>query len=117
MHELSIVMGIIDIVDRETADKAGYTVSKIDLEIGSMAGIITEALDMAWDSAVKSTILKDAQRNIFWVEAEAQCTDCSNHFKISTLYDPCPQCGSLYSEIIKGKELRIRELEIEKIDK
>lgn len=116
MHELSIVMGIIEIAEEAVISKPDYVVKSIELEIGTMAGIIPEALDMAWESAIKDTFLEHAQRNITWVKAEAKCSDCGHVFDIKVLYDACPECGSFYSDILKGKELRVTALDIEQIE-
>ncbi len=116
MHELSIVMGIIDIAEEAVASRPDYAVKRIELEIGTMAGIIPEALDMAWESAIKDTFLEFAERKISWVKAEAKCSDCGAVFDIEALYDACPKCGSFYSDILKGKELRVKALDIEQIE-
>ena len=52
MHELSIVTGIIDIAEEEAAKAGVKAFSGIDLEIGTLSGIVKEALDFAWDFAV-----------------------------------------------------------------
>ncbi|VAW24808.1 hypothetical protein MNBD_BACTEROID04-509, partial [hydrothermal vent metagenome] len=44
MHELSIVMGIVKIAEDETAKVEENTVTKIELEIGQLAGIELDAL-------------------------------------------------------------------------
>jgi hydrogenase nickel incorporation protein HypA/HybF len=116
MHELSIVMGIIEIAEEAVASKPDYAVKSIELEIGTMAGVIPEALDMAWESAIKDTFLEFAERKISWVKAEARCSDCGKDFDIKVLYDACPHCGSFYSDVLKGKELRVKALEIEQMD-
>jgi len=116
MHELSIVMGIIEIAEDAIASKPDYLVKSIELEIGTMAGVIPEALDLAWESATKDGVLQNAERKIIWVDAEAKCSDCGTLFQINELYDACPRCGSFYSDILKGKELRVKALEIEQMD-
>ena len=116
MHELSIVVGIVEIAEKAIENQPAYSIVKIDLEIGTMAGVIPEALDLAWDSAIIGSSLEKAVRNIEWIQAIAQCDDCSTEFNILALYDPCPKCGSFYSTIKKGKELRVKTIDIEQIN-
>jgi len=113
MHELSIVTGIIDIAEEEAAKAGVKAFSGIDLEIGTLSGIVMEALDFAWDFAVKGTVLENAERKIIEVEAVAKCTGCGKEFKAETLYDSCPECSNPFTDIIKGKELRIKSLTID----
>lgn len=108
---MSIVMGIIKIAEDE-AKKAGIDQFKaIDLEIGTLSGIEFEALNFAWKVAVDETVLKNAEKRIHKIQAEAICGDCEHHFVIENIHDSCPKCGSFLKNIIKGKELRVKSLD------
>lgn len=112
MHELSIVMGIVDIA-ASTVQKAGaHTVDSIELEIGELAGIEMDALLFAWDAAIKNTVLAGAQREIRFLPGKAVCTDCGEKFDLHQLYDPCPTCGNYLNEIIQGRELKVKALTV-----
>jgi hydrogenase nickel incorporation protein HypA/HybF len=114
MHELSIAQNIIDIVEQEL-DKQADTereVKTLELEIGTLSGVVIEALETAMDSAVKDTALKEANIKINKIQAQAQCQSCEKIFEISDLYDPCPKCDSFNPKIIKGKELRVKSIEV-----
>ena len=80
MHELSIVMGIIDIANQYTQDAGASCVDEIDLEIGVLSGVDPDALDFAWDLAVKNTVLENAVRKIKSIEGRAKCIDCDSEF-------------------------------------
>ena len=110
MHELSIVMGIVDLA-QETVEKHGASsVESINLEIGELAGIDWPALKFAWTSATRNTVLANAECNIIKVEGEAECTACHSKFHMKTLYDQCPHCSEYFAEITSGKELRIKSI-------
>ena len=111
MHELSIVMGIVDIAEKE-AKKAGVSsFDVIELDIGKLSGIVMEALDFAWDSAVGGTVLEKAERKINRIEAVSKCSRCGHEFVCETLYDACPACGDYFTQMIQGNELKIKSLE------
>lgn len=113
MHELSIVLSIVDIA-REEAIKAHVTkIDDIELEIGMLSGIEMSAFDFAWAQAVRSTVLDKATLNIIRPSGKAVCLECETHFDVSSLYDPCPVCQSYFSNILQGKELRVKSLGIE----
>lgn len=110
MHELSIVMGIIDIAEEEVRKSNARKVESIELEIGTMAGVEQQALDFAWDAAVRNTVLSNAQREIILVQAKARCMDCGIEFPVKDRFEPCPVCHDFLNEFIGGKELRVKSL-------
>jgi len=110
MHELSIVMSIIDIA-RDEAKKANVLkFSEIELEIGMLSGIEMNAFDFAWNEAVKLTILDSAIRIVSRPVGKAVCLECDANFDMLTLYDQCPVCQSPFTDIKQGKELRVKSL-------
>ncbi len=110
MHELSIVMSIVDIATKQAALAHASVVDEIELDIGTLSGIELGALDFAWQQGVKETILEHAVRKINRPEGKAACMDCSAEFTIDNYYDACPVCGGHFINIIQGKELRVRSM-------
>lgn len=112
MHELSIVMGIIDIVDREVAYAGGGKVEVVEIDIGRLSTVQMEAFDFAWQQAVRNTILRDAGLTVNHIDGSAHCIDCGADFPVDEVYDPCPVCKGHFIRITGGKELRVRSLTI-----
>jgi hydrogenase nickel incorporation protein HypA/HybF len=110
MHELSIVMGIVDIANDEMQKHHAHKVDSIELEIGTMAGVEFDALNFAWDAATRHTILENSEKVINRIEAEARCLNCGTEFKVTEPFSPCPMCDNLLVEYLKGKELRVKSL-------
>ncbi|MDX1942023.1 MAG: hydrogenase maturation nickel metallochaperone HypA [Saprospiraceae bacterium] len=110
MHELSIVMGIVEIAESETRKAGAVAVESIELEIGKLAGIQIDSLEFAWDVAVKNTVLQKAHRQIHHIPGKARCSECETEFEMIELYDACPNCGQYFSEILQGQELRVKSL-------
>ncbi|MFH6769927.1 hydrogenase maturation nickel metallochaperone HypA [Gaetbulibacter aquiaggeris] len=112
MHELSIALGIVDIAEKEIKKARKNKVEFIELEIGTLAGIEFDSLEFIWPVAVKNTVLEGAEKKINIIEAEAKCGECNHIFKVEKIYDSCPECNSYLKGIIKGKELRVKYLEV-----
>ena len=112
MHELSIAMGIVQIAEKEAKKAQVDRVLAIDLEIGTLSGVEIEALNFAWPMAVAGSVLQMAEKRIHLIEAQAKCLDCGTDFKMMHFYDTCPICGSPFKNIYKGKELRVKSLEV-----
>jgi hydrogenase nickel incorporation protein HypA/HybF len=112
MHELSVVLGIINLAEKELKKAGKSKITMIELEIGSLSGVEMSALDYVWETAVKDTVLADAERQIRHIQAKAVCLDCEESFEMNQIYDSCPKCNSHFKNIIQGKELRVKSLEV-----
>ena len=112
MHELSIALGIVKISEDETAKAKAKKVTKIELEIGVLAGVEIDSLNFVWESAVKSTVLENAEKQIMLIEAKGKCIDCDTEFDMQFIYDTCPKCNSNFKGILQGQELRVKAIEV-----
>ncbi len=110
MHELSLVLSIVEIAGEQAKIHSAGQVESIELEIGELAGVEMEALLFAWDAAVPGTILEGSERIIRHIPGKARCPDCSSVFRVHTLFDTCPDCGACFSEVLEGRELRVKSL-------
>lgn len=110
MHELSIVMGIVEIAEEQMKKENAHRIEQIELDIGTMAGIEFEALDFAWDAGVRNTVLSDAERHINRIEAKARCLDCGTEYIVHEPFQQCPACDGYMNEFMQGKELRVKSL-------
>ena len=55
MHELSIVMSILDLVEEEADRRGNPRVEAIHLRIGTLSGVVKEALLSAYELAAEQT--------------------------------------------------------------
>jgi hydrogenase nickel incorporation protein HypA/HybF len=112
MHELSIVLSIVNSVQTEVAKQEAKEVRRIELDIGNMAGIEWDSFDFAWEPATKNTVLEKAERVINHIPAMATCVACEHEFEKHAPYDACPVCGNYLHHLRSGKELKIKSLVI-----
>jgi hydrogenase nickel incorporation protein HypA/HybF len=110
MHELSLVMGIIELVELEAAERGAVIVEEIVLNIGELSGVEMSSFDFAWDQAVKDTILEGTNRIINRIPGKGKCLDCQTEFALHQYYDPCPDCGQHLIQVISGKEMKVKTL-------
>ncbi len=110
MHELSIVMSIIDIAAEQAKKANADVVEEIELDIGELSGIEQNAFDFAWQQAVKDSVLSHAQLIINKIPGEGLCLECNRRFPMHQLYDACPDCGQYFISIQQGKELKVKSL-------
>ena len=110
MHELSIVLSIVERVEEEVVKQAAETVKRIEIDIGNLAGIEMDSFDFAWEPAIKNTVLQDAVRVINHIPAIATCIECNHEFEKDEPYSSCPKCGNFLHALKSGKELKIKSL-------
>lgn len=113
MHEFSIAISIIEIAEDEARKAKGTAVNELVLDIGTMSGIEFLALETALEMAVKNTMLEKAKIQINKIQAQAKCSNCAHEFEIDSAFDPCPKCGSLFHQILIGKELKVKSLVVD----
>jgi hydrogenase nickel incorporation protein HypA/HybF len=112
MHELSIVLHIVDCAEEAARSAGASRIDGIVLEIGALSGVELPALTFVWEEGVRGSLLEGAERTIVEVPGNGQCRDCGHAFAMETLYDPCPACLSFDRDVRQGREMLIRSLTI-----
>ena len=83
---------------------------EIDLDIGTLSGVEMDALLFAWEACIPETVLAKAIRKINKIAAIAKCVSCQHEFETEDYFAQCPDCGDYLTELVQGKELKIRSL-------
>jgi hydrogenase nickel incorporation protein HypA/HybF len=113
MHELSIVMNIIDIAEENARRENASVILEIELDIGQQAGVVMESLDFAIESAKMGTMLENARWVINKIPALSRCSSCRQEHEPLDWLSPCPYCQNHFSEVLQGRELRVKSLQVE----
>lgn len=112
MHELSLCLNMLKILEQQAQLKKFNFIKTIWLEMGMLAGVEKDALLFSFPIAAKNTIAANAQLNIIDVPGQAKCQHCQVIVKINTYFAACPYCNQVGLEMIGGTELRIRDVEV-----
>ena len=113
MHELSLSLSMMEIVEEEAIKQAFDKVKVLRLEIGMLSHVEPEAMAFSFESASKGTSAEGAKLEIIRVPGEAWCLMCEENVPLSDKYDPCPKCQGHNLKISNGDAMRIKELEVE----
>ncbi|MFN8257178.1 MAG: hydrogenase maturation nickel metallochaperone HypA [Bacteroidales bacterium] len=113
MHELSIAMSILDIVSEYAAKEKAREVTEIEIELGSLSGVVCDSLVFALEVATKNTISENAEIIVTEIKAKARCRHCEKTFEPENLFSACPYCKNSGYELLTGRELRVKSLKIE----
>jgi hydrogenase nickel incorporation protein HypA/HybF len=113
MHELSIALSIVDMIEEESERRGGLQVAAVHLRIGQLAGVVKEALVSSYEMACEDTPLARSQLIIEEIPVIMYCRNCDARRPVNNSeWFICPQCGQPVSEIVQGKELELASLEI-----
>jgi len=114
MHEASIALSILDIVQSKCREEGGNSVDSITVRIGKAAGVLPESLVFAFEASKDNTVAKNAQLIVEAVPVGGNCNDCKKEFIAdeAQYVFACPLCGSASFEITSGREMEIVEMEI-----
>jgi hydrogenase nickel incorporation protein HypA/HybF len=110
MHELSIALSIVETVGEQLKEHGAKEAAEVELEIGSMSGVVIEALEFALEEAVKLSMMQHARITIREIPASMRCLACAHEFEPVDIITPCPACGHLYSDLIAGGEMKIKSI-------
>lgn len=113
MHELSIAEAIIESTLKETSKYDGGRVEEVGIRVGSLSGVMPDALEFAYEIAVKDTPLKGSLIKMEIVPASGTCSDCGTPCSFEMTPFICPSCGSSNIELKGGYELDISYIRIE----
>lgn len=113
MHEFSIAVSIVDIAVEHAQKANARVVNEVELEIGELSGVVYEAMETAMESAIKNTMLDGAEVKIIRIPGRGRCTECGMEFHLVNVFDPCPECGAFAPNVISGKELRIKSINVD----
>lgn len=113
MHELSLAMSIIDLVEEERVRRGGCHVDAVHVRVGQLAGIVEDALRFSYECACADTELAGSRLVIEEAPAVIQCPHCGGRRRIRSLQSfCCEECGAPATEVVSGRELVVTALEV-----
>ena len=113
MHEISLAVGIVQLVEEAARTDGCAKVKAVWLEIGQLAAIDIEALRFCFDAVTRDGIAEGARLEIIEIPGQGRCIMCESNVLFTALYEPCPVCGSYRIQVTGGNEMRVKEFEVE----
>ncbi len=112
MHELSLVQGIVEAVEKEAQKENATSVTSITLQVGKFSGIEIESITFCFPIVAEKTILENAKLIIKDSPLVILCNKCNTQFSPQRVMLECPKCKSIEVTIKSGKEFKILDMEI-----
>jgi hydrogenase nickel incorporation protein HypA/HybF len=113
MHELSIAMSILDVVEEESARHSDARVAAVHLKLGPLSGVVKEALLASFEMARMGTSLEACELVIEEIPIVVDCPTCQTHRPVVSMQQMCCSiCGAPADNVINGRELEVSAMEL-----
>jgi hydrogenase nickel incorporation protein HypA/HybF len=113
MHELSITQSILSLTLEQAKKVNANKITKINLTIGELTGIVEECVRFYFELLSKDTIAAEATLCFDKPPATLRCRQCATTFSPENLAWACPNCGEMTIEIISGQECQVNSIEVD----
>jgi len=115
MHELALTQGMITIVN-DTVKDLDVIVREIRIEVGELTCIEKHTLTGCFEVCTENTPLKGVALSFIDIPAQWKCEECHYIIEQRTV-NTCPRCSNTNLTMVAGRELQVKNLEVEPINK
>ncbi len=112
MHEGAIIRSLFEMATKIKTEEKLDKIETITVIAGKFHQIVSEVMFMQFNLMKQEFSGFEKAKLIFQEkEIKVRCEDCGHIFQIDSPVFLCPNCNSLNTEIISGKELHIAKIE------
>jgi len=123
MHEAALAQSILKTILEVASRNEAREVLRVEMEVGEICLVNMEQLTFLIGMFARETIAKDMKFLVKQVETKIRCKECSYFGRVEYKeIDPewhyhvpvfnCTRCKSNRTEIVQGKELKIRSIDV-----
>ena len=113
MHELGIVVHVINQIEKLAKEKDIKEVKELTLEVGEVSGVVKQYFVDAFEWAKKRTkYMKECKLNLVIIEGISYCEDCKETFRTTEFGKTCPKCGGGNTYLVTGRDVSIRDVKV-----
>jgi hydrogenase nickel incorporation protein HypA/HybF len=112
MHEVSIMEEAVRLAVDATRSAGKSRVLTLRLRVGTLSGVVPEAMRFAFDVVCRDTMAAGASLEIESVPAVCWCATCGVEFECVDFFNECPRCHDVSGELRRGRELEIASVEM-----
>jgi hydrogenase nickel incorporation protein HypA/HybF len=114
MHELSVATALVAQAEHAARAAGVGPVVAVRVRLGRLSGLVPHALEYGFTVAARGTTLEGARLDVERVEPVVWCAPCGAAVELaSPTRFRCPDCDTPSGELLAGRELQLRALEIE----
>lgn len=111
MHELGIVMHVIEQAEQAARENNVKKVLKLTLEVGEVSSIVPSYFTDCFEWAKKKTqFLRETELELIILEGISYCRACKQTYKTTQYAKICPHCGSDDTYLVTGNEMNLKDM-------
>jgi len=112
MHEMSIAISIVELAEREARLAGARRIRRVEVEVGALAGVMSDALRFCFAAACRETMADGAELRVVEVAGRGICASCRRSGAMPEAMALCPVCGGIM-RASGGRELRLAAIEVD----
>jgi hydrogenase nickel incorporation protein HypA/HybF len=112
MHEVGIIQEAVRMAIETARSSGASRVHGLRLRVGTMSGVVPDALQFAFDLVCRDTLAEGARLEIDPVPATCWCAACDVEFACEDFVNECPRCHELSGQLRRGRELELASVEM-----
>ena len=112
MHELSLVMALIDQVGEICRQEQAERLLRIELVVGALSGVERDPLEFCFSIAAEGTVAAGATLVVEEVPVTVACRACGERTAPELPMIHCQACQSQDTEIVAGRDFFIKAIEV-----
>ncbi|MCF6159389.1 MAG: hydrogenase maturation nickel metallochaperone HypA [wastewater metagenome] len=113
MHEMSIIMSMMEIVKYHMMENRVTHLKKLKIRVGKLTAVEPQSLMFCFEVYTHGTSMEGAFLEIEDVPLLSKCKNCKDEFYREEFFSHCPVCNSDFIENISGHELDVVSMEAE----
>ena len=112
MHELSVAISLVEQLEQVARRERASRITSVHLALGALSGVEREPLEFCFPMAAAGTLAEGARLEIEEVPVTVRCGPCGTETAVAEPRLACPRCGAPGVEIVGGRELTVRSMEV-----
>lgn len=112
MHELSIVIDLMDLCEKNLKASGGSKIEEVIIKVGVLSGVEAHYLRDAYEVYKNGTVCEEAKLTINEQCVVVKCLDCGKISSLSKFEFLCPRCSSKNLEVVDGEDMYLMSLVI-----
>jgi hydrogenase nickel incorporation protein HypA/HybF len=110
MHEITLLVGLVEMVETEMNNNNILEVDTIVVQIGELSTIVPRYMKEYYPNATANSLLKGSNIKIEMIPGNGLCHHCDKVFNVVKNKGKCPLCGQDDWEILSGREFILKEI-------
>lgn len=113
MHELNILMEVVDMTEKIAKENDIPEIASIVLQIGELSTVVPMFMEEYYPMMIENRkVLENSKLEIETIEGIGECCDCGERFNVVACDGFCPVCGSYNKKIVSGREFIVKEIRV-----